>query len=115
EASANRNISAASLAVKATFRDDVDTVAVAGSDPIARRDKAFRAARTLGRDNPMDAVNESNEGTNTKNISADAAVAVAIVNNEVKAELLSSGRLTTTASADTLDTAILAGVDAAGA
>ena len=115
EASANRNISAASLAVKATFRDDVDTVAVAGSDPIARRDKAFRAARTLGRDNPMDAVNESNEGTNTKNISADAAVAVAIVNNEVKAELLSGGRLTTTASADTLDTAILAGVDAAGA
>ena len=113
-AQSNRNIQAGSLAIKATFRDDVDTVVVAGSDPIARRDKAYIAMRTLGMENPMDAINKANIGTNTKNISADAAVAVAIVENEVKAELLSGGRLTTTATADTIETGILTGVDAVG-
>ena len=44
----NRVIRAGSLAILATFRDDVDTVSVAGSDPIARRDKAFEYVPTLG-------------------------------------------------------------------
>ena len=111
----NRNIKSGSLAILATYRDDVDTVTVAGSDPIARRDKAYQVMPTLGGLNDTKALAQAaNQGTNTKGISADAAVAVALVESQVKAQLLKGSRLETTAAADTIESGILTGTDAAG-
>ncbi len=110
----NRNIRAKALALLATFRDDVDTVTVAGSDPIARRDKAYEYLPTLGVAADKSLAQAAANGTNTKGISFDAGVAVAVVNNVVKAALLSGSRLVTTNSLDTIESAILTGQTAQG-
>ncbi len=110
----NRVIRAGSLAILATFRDDVDTVSVAGSDPIARRDKAFEYVPTLGSATNKQLAQAASGGTNTKGISFDAGVAVAVVNNIVKAALLSGGSLETVNVLDTIESAIVTGQNAQG-
>ena len=105
---AGRDLTAASLDVFARLRNDVDTISVAGSDPIARRDKAMQAVPTLGNAGNAAALKAqaeaANAGTNTKGISADASVALAIVESNVQALVDAGATVKTTNEEDTIET-----------
>ena len=102
------SLTAASLDVFARLRNDVDTISVAGSDPIARRDKAMQAVPTLGNAGNAAALKAqaeaANAGTNTKGISADASVALAIVESNVQALADAGATVKTTNEEDTIET-----------
>ena len=105
---AGRDFTAASLDVFARLRNDVDTISIAGSDPIARRDTALRAVPTLGNAGNAAMLKKqaeaANAGTNTKGISADASVALAIVESTVKALVEAGATVETTNPTDTIET-----------
>ncbi len=90
-----RRLSAASLDVAALLKSDVDAVAVAGSDPIARRDDVQKSIPTLGSEPEKEVVADANSST-AKDISADASVALTLADNKVYAKILGHTVVTTT-------------------
>ena len=93
----NRNIVAGTMAIIAKLYDDVETIAVAGSDPIARRQKAEQYVPTLGSDPTKETVSNANS-TGTKDISVDASAAVGLVDNEVNSYVNEGTKIVTTGS-----------------
>ena len=75
----NRNLEAGALSIVSETRNDIDTIAVAGSDPIARRDQVALDVPALGQ-MPIDQNN-----TTTKDIAIDASVALSMIDNVVHA------------------------------
>ncbi|MDD3402964.1 MAG: hypothetical protein PHQ72_06365 [Hespellia sp.] len=85
------------LTITGLIYDDVETIAVAGSDPIARRQKAEEYVSTLGADVPQidkDKITGANT-TGTKDISVDASAAVGIIDNKVNVFIGRNTKVTT--------------------
>ncbi len=95
----NRTVKAGSLDIRANLTNDLETVAVAGQDPIAHREAAAATANTLGK--PFDP-NSASNATSTKSISVDAAAAVGVITNTVRAYVDENTKVITTGS-DTND------------
>jgi len=95
----NRDLAAATLAVVATATNEVETTAVAGTDPIARREEARAKAEAAGEDK------EKTNNTTTKDIAVDASVAVNIIDIEVNA-LVAVGTFISTTGGDTIETGV---------
>ena len=90
-----RRVKAASLKITANAQNDLDTVSVSGSDPIARSEAISQGSSGSG----------NAAGTTTaKDISVDASVAVSLIQNEVKAYVGQGAEIKTTADTDTVDT-----------
>jgi len=88
----NRTVKAGSLDIRANLTNDLETVAVAGQDPIAHREAAVTATPALGQpSNP----NFGSYATSTKSISVDAAAAVGVITNTVRAYVDENTKITT--------------------
>ena len=82
-----RTLNAAALSVVSELRSDLDTISVAGSDPIARRDQIAQEVPALG-EMPLQQNN-----TTTKDIAIDASVALSMIDNVVHAIVGSGAQL----------------------
>lgn len=89
----NRTITAGTMSIVAKIYDDVETISVAGSDPIARRQKTPVYVPTLGETPTPE---QSANTTGTKDISVDASAAVGLINNTVNAHVKDGTKITTT-------------------
>ena len=83
----DRTLNAAALSVVSELRNDLDTISVAGSDPIARRDQIAQEVPALG-EMPLQQNN-----TTTKDIAIDASVALSMIDNVVHAIVGSGAQL----------------------
>ena len=84
-----RYVTAGAMSVVAELRNDIDSVSVAGSDPLARRDGVYQQTPELGGASTLPQNN-----TTEKDISVDASVALAMIDNVVHACIGSKTRLT---------------------
>ncbi|MBQ3575074.1 MAG: hypothetical protein IJA26_05360, partial [Clostridia bacterium] len=101
----NRNVSAAAMHVSAEVQNDIDTISVAGQDPIARQKSPEVVTPSLGE--PPVAQNN----TTTKEIAADAAVALNILKNKVHA-VVGEGANLTLSGGNLVPTSVVIGKDA---
>lgn len=83
-----RNLTADALSVIGETQNDIDTVSVAGQDPIGRQQVVTPTVPSLG--DPVVSANN----TSTKQISADASVALTIIDNKVHAIIAPNVHLT---------------------
>ncbi len=103
----NRKVSSGSLALKAMGWDDVDTIAVAGGDPLARKDEVLGALDTdedgeiSETEDPGGKTQAANNTTSDK-ISVDAAVALGLISHTVTATIGTGVIVTTTGTDDIL-------------
>lgn len=90
-----RKVEGASIKITAKARNDLDTVSVAGTDPIGRSNAISEGSSGSG----------TPAGTTTaKDISVDASVAVSLIQNDVKAYVGQGAVIKTTAAEDTIET-----------
>jgi hypothetical protein len=89
----NRRVDAASIKISSLAQNDLDTVSVSGSDPVARS-AATNSGSSSG----------STSTTTPKDISVDASVSVSLIQNDVKAYVGQGSQINTTAAADTIET-----------
>ncbi len=102
----DRVLEAAALHLESEVQNDIDTISVAGQDPIGRSQQvAPKDTPGLG-----EAVINAND-TTAKDIAVDASVALNMIDNILKAAVGAGTRLTLTAG-DVLETRIPAGEDA---
>lgn len=80
---ANRSIVASALGVKAYLQNDIDTIAVAGQDPIGAQQKTAETTPEAG---AAASIKDANNST-PDDIAADAAVAITIADNTVHAKV----------------------------
>jgi hypothetical protein len=99
-----RRLSAGTLAILSEARNDIDSVTIAGADPIARREAVKVTPPGIGQEVSQPAANN----TTTKDISVDAAVALAVITNNVLAQVLEHASVTTTGH-DTVKTGVADG------
>jgi hypothetical protein len=101
---AYRSVKAGTLAVTSEARNDIDSVSIAGSDPIARREAVKVITPGIGQEVQQQNANN----TTTKDISVDAAVALAIITNNVLATIMDHATILTT-GLDTIKTGVVSG------
>ena len=96
-----RTLTATALSITADARNDIDTVSVAGADPIARRESSEVVTAQAG--SPQ--VQYVNNST-TKDIAVDASVALGIISNTVTARFGEHANITTSGG-DILRTGVI--------
>ncbi|NLF26650.1 MAG: hypothetical protein GX592_02030, partial [Clostridiales bacterium] len=97
---AYRKLAAATLEISADAHSDIDSVCIAGSDPIARRQEVEQLPTAINED--VAAANN----TTTKDIAVDAAVALALITNDVLAAIFENAVIRTT-GLDTIKTGVM--------
>ncbi|NLF46195.1 MAG: hypothetical protein GX581_08970, partial [Syntrophomonadaceae bacterium] len=110
-----RNVEAASIKITAKAQNDLDTVSVSGSDPLARTqedDEDSGDEEEPGDGEGSGGEGESGDGEGSdgkeevtaKDISVDASVSVSLIQNDVKAFVGKGTVITVTADEDTIET-----------
>lgn len=86
----NRTLTAAALGIQATAQNDVDTIAVAGQDPIGVQQEMATTTPKAGESQ------QQADNSTADDIGADAAVALTILSNTVYAQVCPGCKLTLT-------------------
>ncbi|NCC75439.1 MAG: hypothetical protein EOM08_03280, partial [Clostridia bacterium] len=94
----NRRIASGSLGLEALAWNDVETIAVAGQDPMGRKDEILESTDPESKDEGVVEVRNASTNTTTANISVDAAVALNLTSNTVQSLVLATAVITTTGS-----------------
>ena len=92
----NRRIESGSLALEALAWNDVETIAVAGQDPMGRKDEILESTDESSQDPDVVEVRNASTNTTTANISVDAAVALNLTSNKAQALVHATAQITTT-------------------